>query len=781
MAVPDNTLVIYVVTATTFLLATILIVLRLVARYVTKIETWWDDWFALLAFLCAFGFSGVVIEWTVGAGLGRPLEVINISREDAYYQSRMLLWIGEIIYAFALTFSKLSVLSFYWRLFSTSSIRIPIQILTGASIVWLVIRTPMAIFHCVPVHAFWDLTVDNKVCNIDDSKFFFGTVLVHLIIDVLILALPVVQVKNLRLRLGQKIAVIGLFMFGILVCVASIGVLVESSKFDPNSPEMPLEISPIIIWATMEVNLAIISTSLPLMRPIFRRMLPDSVLGSDSRSSAITRSDTGSLAGFRPNKFNNMHEMDDACSFKNFPDIETGSISSDGFGRTRGYTGPQTFSSVRAEDGQRLHRDFKGIHVKNETRVSVVTRPPMSVHSWLHLPLLRTFSPGDFLQTIRVHPPPAAHSSLRNTRTFAQLTTNLVFLLTIDRVSPTLAIQRMPAPIASKVPRQAPALYNRRRDGCDWKACQIWSSGWTPYNISQWGQDFVCPNLHVRTNPLSAWAFDSWGFVTAVENAKWQPACYWIDEKSKGWQKSLPWMLSWERFQFFIKEARGGSFPEDLVLRLPCVEDPLKASTEFDWRMSMAAAEFFVANDHRMWCGQQPATIVVCRAKEFRTLVDQGWEVLMRKLKEGKIGDANGEAQSEESDSTADSNVAEGHDLQAKDRNSSTEEVADATAGDSGDNAATETTTTTTTTVDNSTTTTTVATVVAGDTTMTTTIITATVGGDTTTTTSIATTSKKRKNITQAQSRDGGNNKRPRGSTAQAEQNTATIDLEQEK
>jgi hypothetical protein len=128
----------------------------------------------------------------------------------------MLLWIGEIVYAFALTFSKLSVLGFYWRLFSTSSIRIPIQMLTGASIVWLAIRTPMAIFHCVPVQAFWDLTVDKKVCNIDDSKFFFGTVLVHLIIDVLILALPVVQVKNLRLRLGQKIAVVGVFMFGIL-------------------------------------------------------------------------------------------------------------------------------------------------------------------------------------------------------------------------------------------------------------------------------------------------------------------------------------------------------------------------------------------------------------------------------------------------------------------------------------------------------------------------------------------------------------------------------------
>lgn len=82
--------------------------------------------------------------------------------------------------------------------------------------IWLIIRTFMAIFHCVPVDAFWDHAIEDSRCDIDDSKFFFGTVLVHLIIDIGILALPVFQVKNLQLRLGQKIAVTGLFMFGIL-------------------------------------------------------------------------------------------------------------------------------------------------------------------------------------------------------------------------------------------------------------------------------------------------------------------------------------------------------------------------------------------------------------------------------------------------------------------------------------------------------------------------------------------------------------------------------------
>lgn len=128
----------------------------------------------------------------------------------------MLLWIAEILYAFALAFAKLAILAFYWRMFKISNIRLPILILAGCSVVWLIIRTFMAIFHCVPVYAFWDKTVKNATCAIDDSQFFFGTVLVHLFIDIAILALPVMQVRQLQLRTGQKIAVIALFMFGIL-------------------------------------------------------------------------------------------------------------------------------------------------------------------------------------------------------------------------------------------------------------------------------------------------------------------------------------------------------------------------------------------------------------------------------------------------------------------------------------------------------------------------------------------------------------------------------------
>lgn len=38
----------------------------------------------------------------------------------------------------------------------------------------------------------------------------------HFLLDVIILALPVVEVSRLRLRMGQKIAIIALFLVGVM-------------------------------------------------------------------------------------------------------------------------------------------------------------------------------------------------------------------------------------------------------------------------------------------------------------------------------------------------------------------------------------------------------------------------------------------------------------------------------------------------------------------------------------------------------------------------------------
>jgi hypothetical protein len=126
------------------------------------------------------------------------------------------MWISELFYANSIAATKFAALLFYAKMFRFTSIRIPIYVLLATVTVWLILRTFLVIFQCVPVEAIWDKTIPNPTCNIDTAKFFFGTVLTHCLMDITIVLLPAFPVSKMQLPQAQKYAVIGLFACGIM-------------------------------------------------------------------------------------------------------------------------------------------------------------------------------------------------------------------------------------------------------------------------------------------------------------------------------------------------------------------------------------------------------------------------------------------------------------------------------------------------------------------------------------------------------------------------------------
>ncbi|KNG51835.1 integral membrane protein [Stemphylium lycopersici] len=200
----------------TFSIATLLLICRLISRRMTNVSLWWDDYFAVLAWVVAAMYCGFTLYWAIAKGLGHVKKDIPLPAEEVDEYARFGLFMAELLYALSLAFSKLAILGFYWRLFSVSNIRLGIYTLVASTLIWVTIRTFMTIFHCIPVEAYWDLNIKDAVCKVDPGKFMFGTTLVHLLLEIAVLSLPVFQVKNLQLRIGQKIAVVGMFMFGIV-------------------------------------------------------------------------------------------------------------------------------------------------------------------------------------------------------------------------------------------------------------------------------------------------------------------------------------------------------------------------------------------------------------------------------------------------------------------------------------------------------------------------------------------------------------------------------------
>lgn len=226
-----------------------------------KTKLWFDDYFAIVALFFITSYCSVIVYWTHSFKLGLSLSTISDPAEAIHIQdrSRLLLWICELLYASSIAVCKLSILCFYWRVFQHTSIRYAIIGLLVAVSIWITIRTFMVIFHCVPVQAYWNKDLQGAKCPFNEANFFFATILVHTTMDCIILILPVIEVMKMTLPLSQKLAVVGLFTSGTIVCIASIFVLVHSKLYNPRTDDIPKDMAANMMWSTVETNMAVFS------------------------------------------------------------------------------------------------------------------------------------------------------------------------------------------------------------------------------------------------------------------------------------------------------------------------------------------------------------------------------------------------------------------------------------------------------------------------------------------------------------------------------------------
>ncbi|KAH7114538.1 hypothetical protein B0J13DRAFT_239587 [Dactylonectria estremocensis] len=365
----------YVGIGITWIAALVALIMRVFARRMTKVSWWFDDYFCISAFVFATGYCAILLEWTRHWSLGKlmPDDLDTESRENILYHARILGFFNSLCYASSLASSKISILSFYWRLFKTSTIRVPILVLLAMSVMWIIFRTFMLTFRCVPVQSIWDKTITGSVCNIDAGKFFLGTITTHFIMDIIILSLPIVEVSKLRLRLGQKLGIIALFILGIIVCLASAFVLVELVNYNNDTTQMPYDYAMYCILGAVEVNIAIVSACFPLLRPIFRHILPAQFLSSHGSSQPISRP-SNIIRLTTLSRTNKEAEADESSSTHQLADPEQGIPDGHDFdlAPARSSGGVHTVISSREYGSESSSRDGDhGIYVRNDTLVEV--------------------------------------------------------------------------------------------------------------------------------------------------------------------------------------------------------------------------------------------------------------------------------------------------------------------------------------------------------------------------------------------------------------------------
>ena len=138
------------------------------------------------------------------------------------YPQFQALTASELVYIICLTLIKLSVLFFYLHVFAVRRFRVRVYAVMSIAMAWAVATLLMTIFSCTPPRAVWDIVAYTKASCLAYPKEVFGLEFSNIVIDMIILALPLDELRRLQMRTGRKIAVAGALLLGGGVVITSI-------------------------------------------------------------------------------------------------------------------------------------------------------------------------------------------------------------------------------------------------------------------------------------------------------------------------------------------------------------------------------------------------------------------------------------------------------------------------------------------------------------------------------------------------------------------------------
>ncbi|PVH94267.1 hypothetical protein DM02DRAFT_197254 [Periconia macrospinosa] len=222
-----------------------------------------DDWATLIALGVANAFFYVCII-DMRKSLGLHITTI----QDPFQIMAFLknIYVANMLYTCSITAIKLSILGFYWRLFSLKA-RVVIYVTLGMVLAWWIAIMVLCIWNCDPVRAAWDITITNAKC-IETRAIYLGGSVPNVILDSWIVLIPLPYVWKLHAPIGQRLLLAGMFALGIFICVVSLVRLIIFLNIPiTTAGDVTYNFREIIVWSIVEVNIGLTCACLPSLKP----------------------------------------------------------------------------------------------------------------------------------------------------------------------------------------------------------------------------------------------------------------------------------------------------------------------------------------------------------------------------------------------------------------------------------------------------------------------------------------------------------------------------------
>ncbi|KXH27473.1 CFEM domain-containing protein [Colletotrichum salicis] len=264
-------------------LSGLFVIIRLVHKvFATMGDLGMDDWFILITL--GSGIPGTVINTHGFAanGLGKDIWTVSFTKINDF---GYWFFIMEPMYFAQVTLLKMSLLFFYMRIFSQSSIKKLIWSTIGFNAVFGLTFIFVAIFQCQPISFYWTKWDGNRNGQcLDINAIAWANAGISIVLDIWMLALPLSQIKGLNLHWKKKVGVAMMFFVGTFVTVVSI-LRLQSLVAFAKSQNPTWDQFEVATWSTVEINVGIICACMPSIRVILVGFFPK-LLGTTRRGTS---------------------------------------------------------------------------------------------------------------------------------------------------------------------------------------------------------------------------------------------------------------------------------------------------------------------------------------------------------------------------------------------------------------------------------------------------------------------------------------------------------------
>ncbi|KAF5025632.1 hypothetical protein F66182_2238 [Fusarium sp. NRRL 66182] len=237
-------------------------VLRLYSRHLKAQKLWWDDY--VILFSMAWNLAVVGFIFAMHAN-GMGLHADKVPVPQIIMMAKWLV-VAEVLYAWNLGWTKLSLLLMYYRIFRVPYFKKMAWLVGTFVFAWVICITFLFIFICVPVEKLWYPDLPGYCIN--QVGTWIANAASTIFTDMVILCLPLPPIWKLQLGRPEKLGLTAAFAIGSFVVFASAYRTSVLFTYDANDPSYTL--APTVGWTAIEMSAGIVSANLPTMLPVLR-------------------------------------------------------------------------------------------------------------------------------------------------------------------------------------------------------------------------------------------------------------------------------------------------------------------------------------------------------------------------------------------------------------------------------------------------------------------------------------------------------------------------------